>query len=234
VEHGELTISGRGEAVRTRLVLVRVDPRAVRVSLELGLSAEGAPRWRAGAVSRDVLAAVNAGQFGDRLPWGLVVLDGARLFPAGDGPLVTTVAVDSAGAVALTHGGLAAGAPRWAFQSYPTLLAGGVVPAALRGERRGLDVRHRDGRVALGLLHDGKVIVAMTRFDAFGEALGFVPLGLTTPEMAAVMGALGARDAVMLDGGISAQLMLRERDGRARVWPGVRAVPLALVVTALP
>jgi exopolysaccharide biosynthesis protein len=46
--------------------------------------------------------------------------------------------------------------------------------------------------------------------------------------MAAVLGALGARDAVMLDGGISAQMILR--DGEAvRTWPGLRAVPLALV-----
>jgi hypothetical protein len=51
--------------------------------------------------------------------------------------------------------------------------------------------------------------------------------------MAAVMGALGARDAVMLDGGISAQLLLRERPGgHVHRWPGLRKVPLALLVRA--
>ncbi|MBC7898394.1 MAG: phosphodiester glycosidase family protein [Cytophagaceae bacterium] len=66
-----------------------------------------------------------------------------------------------------------------------------------------------------------------------GGALDFVPFGLTTPEMAAVMGALGARDAVMLDGGISSQLLIRDPAG-VRRWTGLREVPLALVVRARP
>jgi hypothetical protein len=74
--------------------------------------------------------------------------------------------------------------------------------------------------------------VALTRFDGAGEALGFVPLGLTVPEMAALMGALGARQAVLLDGGISAQMMVREPQGTSRVWRGVRRVPLGLVARA--
>jgi hypothetical protein len=75
-------------------------------------------------------------------------------------------------------------------------------------------------------------VLAMTRFDALGPDLGFVPFGLTTPEMAAVMGALGARDAVMLDGGISAQVLLRTGvAGGEERWPGLRDVPLAMVLT---
>jgi hypothetical protein len=35
---------------------------------------------------------------------------------------------------------------------------------------------------------------------------------------------------VSLDGGISAQLMLRTIDATLLRWPGIRAVPLALVV----
>jgi hypothetical protein len=45
------------------------------------------------------------------------------------------------------------------------------------------------------------------------------------------MGALGASRAVLLDGGISSQLLLRE-PGRTRTWPGMRKVALGLV--ALP
>ena len=41
---------------------------------------------------------------------------------------------------------------------------------------------------------------------------------------------LGATDAVLLDGGISAQLMLRDSTGTAHRWPGTRRVPLGLVV----
>jgi hypothetical protein len=46
------------------------------------------------------------------------------------------------------------------------------------------------------------------------------------------MGALGCRRAVLLDGGISGQLAVRESDGRLRSWSGMRYVPLGLVVTA--
>jgi hypothetical protein len=43
------------------------------------------------------------------------------------------------------------------------------------------------------------------------------------------MGALGARRALLLDGGISGQLLVRE-EGRTRSWAGLRKVPLGLVV----
>jgi hypothetical protein len=109
------------------------------------------------------------------------------------------------------------------------LLQDGVVPASLREAGMGVDVAHRDARLALGTLADGRVVIALTRFDALGESLGRVPFGLTSAEMAAVMGALGCRQALLLDGGISGQLMVREADGSARSWPGTRSVPLGLV-----
>jgi hypothetical protein len=34
---------------------------------------------------------------------------------------------------------------------------------------------------------------------------------------------------VLLDGGISAQLLVRDAHGRARRWPGLRRVPMGLV-----
>ena len=43
------------------------------------------------------------------------------------------------------------------------------------------------------------------------------------------MRALGCREAILLDGGISGQLMVREAGGAARTWPGIRSVPLGLV-----
>jgi hypothetical protein len=160
------------------------------------------------------------------------MIDGHQVLPPGGGPLVTTIAIDSAGTVRFLHGGATSAAARWAFQSYPTLLAADRVPTPLRESNAALDVAHRDARVAIGQLSDGRLVIAMTRFRALGERLGFVPFGLTTPEMAAVMGALGARDAVMLDGGISAQLLVADATGERRVWPGIRAVPLGLVIQA--
>jgi hypothetical protein len=44
-----------------------------------------------------------------------------------------------------------------------------------------------------------------------------------------VMGGLGCRQSLMLDGGISGQLRIREAGGSPRTWPGTRSVPLGLV-----
>jgi len=105
----------------------------------------------------------------------------------------------------------------------------GVVPAALRREDAGVDLRHRDCRLALGVLRDGRILIALTRFDGLGGVLAPLPFGPTTPEMAALMGALGAQRAVLLDGGISGQLLVRDEDGATHLWEGWRRVPLGLV-----
>ena len=232
VEWGELLLRGPGEAWRTRLVVARLDPARLRLSLDTAFHRRQAA-WRIDDAPADALFAANAGQFVHTLPWGWVVLDGRSYLAPGRGPLVSTVLVDSLGAVRWQHGTLPGGAParhvQWAFQSYPTLLDAGVVPAALRDSGGGaINLEHRDARLALGALADGRLLVALTRFDALGERFGLVPFGLTVPETAAVMGALGARDAVLLDGGISAQMLVRDGDTTRR-WPGLRPVPLALV-----
>jgi exopolysaccharide biosynthesis protein len=120
-----------------------------------------------------------------------------------------------------------------AFQSYPMLLTGdGEVPAILRasGPSPSIDLAHRDSRVAIGELRDGRILIALTRFNALGDAAAKVPFGLTIPEMSALMGALGCRRAVSLDGGISGQLAVRESAGGLHKWTAWRFVPLGLVV----
>jgi exopolysaccharide biosynthesis protein len=249
VEQAELRLAGSGEAWRTRVVLVRADPRRVRLSLAAAVAA--APRrgaWTVDSAPAHAALAVNAGQFRGATPWGWVVHEGREHRAPGQGPLAPAVVVDSAGRVALVPAdridtvraahaaALARGAPapvREAFQSYPALLADGQVPGALCAPGRGVDLTHRDARLALGVLPDGRVLLALTRFDALGGALGAVPFGPTVPEAAALMGALGARDAVLLDGGISAQLLVRDpaAPDAPRRWPGLRAVPLGLVAT---
>jgi exopolysaccharide biosynthesis protein len=165
-----------------------------------------------------------------------VVLNGRQFLPPGSGPLATAVAVDSSGAVrwigpdSLKDPNVRRGAVA-AFQSYPTLLnAEGEIPLPLREPGRGIDVEHRDARLGIGALSDGRLLIVLTRFDALGESLGSIPFGPTIPEFAALMGALGARQAVALDGGISGQLLVRDADG-AHTWRGLRKVPMALVVT---
>ena len=238
VEWGELRLAGAGEARRLRAVVVRIDPRLVRLRLDTAFSAGGDhAAWTVDDARPDVIAAVNVGQFIRTLPWGWVVLDGREFLPPGAGPLATAVAVDSSGAVRwigpddVTNPTVRRGVVA-AFQSYPTLLAAdGAVPAALREPGRGIDVEHRDARLGIGALPDGRLLIVLTRFDAFGESLGSIPFGPTIPEFAALMGALGARQAVALDGGISGQMLVRDAEG-THTWRGLRKVPMALV--ALP
>jgi hypothetical protein len=72
-------------------------------------------------------------------------------------------------------------------------------------------------------------LIVLTRFG--GTRL---PFGPTTPEMAAIMGALGCRRAMLLDGGLSGQLMFRDAQGRANRWPGLRSVPIGLLAFPKP
>lgn len=246
--YAEIPLRGDGEAWRTRAILVRLDPARVALSLDtlftVGRDANGyvdrRANWRLAAAPPGAILAVNAGQFVTTLlgtlPWGWTVLDGREWQAPGTGPLSSAVVIDSMGRVTLRPPSALA-APnrragvRWAFQSFPTLLeADGVVPAALRSPDGGVDLTHRDTRLAIGVQRDGTVLIALTRFDVFGPTLGAVPFGLTTPEMAALMGALGCARAVMLDGGISAQMHLRDAGGTLRRWPGWRRVPMGLVV----
>lgn len=233
VEWSELVLAGSGEAWRTRVIVARIDPREVQLRLDTAFARDGAPAWTVDRAGTTSVFAVNAGQFLQTMPWGRVALEGSEWLGAGSGPLSSTVLIDGSGVPRIDHTPAGADArTAWAFQSYPTLLRSGEVPLELRGDTKSIDVEHRDARAAIGIDASGRVIVALTRFDALGSTLGFVPFGLTTPEMTAVMGALGARDAVMLDGGISGQMLIRDADGTAHVWRGTRRVPLALVAEA--
>jgi hypothetical protein len=235
IEYGELQLSGAGEAWRTRVVVARLDPRRVTLSLEAAFTEDAL--WTVGDAGSSAALAVNAGQFRGRLPWGWVVTDRRQLISPGQGPLAGAVVVDRSGAVRIVPPGAVAaeqrrGEAREAFQSYPMLLENGAPPEALVRSGLGVAVDHRDARLALGTLPDGRVVIALTRFDALGPRLGRLPFGFTSAEMAKVMRALGCRDAILLDGGISGQLMVREEGGAARTWAGIRSVPLGLV--ALP
>jgi len=237
---GEIILAGQGESWRTRLVVAQLDPRRMRLRLDSAFTSERLPDWTLARTPASSAMAVNAGQFESTIPWGWVVMDGHRWLPAQHGPLAPALMQDDHGILKWIPGDsvaqVAAGNDpvRWAFQSYPALLEGDSVVYPLRTDGRGVSVTHRDARAAICLTHDGSVIVALTRFDGLGRTFGFIPFGLTAPEMAAVMGELGCRDAMLLDGGISAQLLVRDASGRSHRWPGMRAVPLALLAERLP
>jgi hypothetical protein len=234
LEWGQLSLSGDGEAFRVRVIVARLDPGALELRLVRppDLPRSGG-RWDISEAPAHAVLALNAGQFVDR-PWGWIVQDGAEVQRPGSGPLAAAVVLDTAGRMRLVPPDSidsVRGAARLGFQSYPTLLQNdGEIPRPVREDGLGVNLAHRDARLALGELRDGRILIAMTRFEGLGGVLANVPLGLTTPEMAAVMGALGARRAVLLDGGVSSQLLIREGT-RTRRWPGWRRVPLGLVAT---
>ena len=236
LEWASLRLACAAPAWRARLVVARLDPRQVALSLEMDLTRDQRPAWSIDRAPRDALLAVNAGQFVGAMPWGWVSIGGRQILRPGRGPLASVFAIDAAGRVHWVHGDslAATGGVVTGFQSYPTLLAGdGLVPPVFGTAGGGLNLDHRDARLALGETRDGRLLVVLTRFDVMGDLAGGLPLGPTTPEMAAIMGALGARDAVMLDGGISAQLLLRDATGGPPLrWAGLRKVPLALIARA--
>jgi exopolysaccharide biosynthesis protein len=231
----ELELRGSGEAWRTRLVVARVDPSRVRFQLDTAFTVKREANWTLDHAPGAALLAINAGQFEATMPWGWVAIDGRRWLPAQNGPLSAALMEDTDGVLHWVraediHRVSNEIVARWAFQSYPAVLAGDSILPPLREGGRGVDVEHRDARAGICLTRSGELVVAITRFDAVGGALHFIPLGLTVPEMGAVLGALGCRDAMLLDGGISARLRLRDARGKPHDWEGLRPVPLALVV----
>lgn len=241
VELAELALAGNGEAWRLSVVVVRLDPRRTRLRVAVRQRGD-AGAWTIDSAPPRALVAMNGGQFVGASPWGWVVERGRLRWTAGRGPLSSAVVQDSSGRfdwreaeALLPRGGERApsrAGVETAIQSYPTLLRDdGEVPAMLRARNRFIDVGHRDARLAVGRDREGRLLVALTRFGALGAVLDLVPFGPTVPEMAALMGALGARQAMMLDGGLSAQLLVRDGAERRR-WAGLRKVPLGLWVEA--
>jgi hypothetical protein len=238
LEWTELELRGRGEARRIKVVAVRLEPARFRLSLENGMAPGGFLHvWTLDRAPAEAALALNAGMFEGDGAWGWAVHAGVEYRPPRTGPLAAAVVVDSLGAVHLVDDARVAalrssaglGGIREAFQSYPRLLQdGGELPAMLTNPGEDINLQHRDARLALGLDAGGRLIVALTRFDALGPSLGSVPFGLTIPETALVMRGLGAESAVALDGGISAQLLLRDAAREEHRWPGLRAVPLGL------
>jgi len=223
--------------VRNRLVVARMPASRVRFTLEIARDGGHMLPWSLEQAPADAQLAVNAGQFTDDGPWGWVVHKQRELQPPGSGALAGAFVVDSGGAVTLVT---PEEIPAWratrraieAVQSYPMLLIGdGRAPAALCDTAAGLDLTHRDTRLAIGLTTDARgqvqVLFVLSRYEVPGGGPTRIPIGPTTPEMAEILRRLGAHRALMLDGGLSAQMLVRSAADSAR-WPGWRSVPLAL------
>ena len=224
---GAFEVRTAGRVWTNSVAVVEVDPGRIRFELAAG------PRWerrRADEAMADsgVVLAVNTGLFRkDGSPQGLVLLRGTRRSAAA-GWLDAVVAIEDGTLRVLDVGGARTlGADASAFQTLPWLVRDGRVVLGVSSGVR-LSRTHRDRRLTLCLGDDGLVRFLLSNFEVFGQAAGRVPVGLTIPEQATVAAAAGCRDAVALDGGISAQLAVR---GSARVqrMPGWREVPLLML-----
>ncbi len=231
LEEGRLELTGAGVAWRIAVLLARADPARLRFALDMAPGPADA--WTIDRAPAAVLA-VNAGQFRGGTPWGWLVRDGRELQAPGVGPLSAALVVRPGGRLALLDAEEIAAARGQgdilaAFQSYPALLVGdGQVPEPLRTPGLGVDLRHRDGRLAICMLRDGHLLFALTRFLSPESPLARLPFGPTAPEMAALMGALGCQRALLLDGGLSGQMRLRA-GAHALRWAELRGVPVGLV-----
>jgi hypothetical protein len=235
----ELDLSAGALGLPVRAVAVRLDPARFDLRLELKTESNGMTgAWTIDDAGAPAALALNAGQFKETGPWGWLVMNGAERSAPGSGPLSVGVAVTDAGRVRWIAPDALGAARRdrsvsWAFQTYPLLLLDGKVPPLARDPEL-VDQDHRDARLILGERPDGALIVLLTRFDLAGRAAERVPIGLTVPESVTLMRSLGVRHAAMLDGGLSAQLLLRDPGGSVAAWKGLRRVPLALVATPRP
>ena len=229
----EMPMANDGPLSVVRAIAIRLDPVLLR--FELATRDDGSRGgWTIDRMPGTAVVAFNAGQFSGVWPWGWVVENGVESQEPGVGTLSMAFVVDSAGRVSLVTPKELSGVrghTQLAFQSYPALLVDGTEPWELQSRGRGVDLQHRDSRLALCVLDDGSLVVAITRFTALGRQGETLPWGPTVPEMAAFMRSLGCERAMLLDGGISSQLAVRSPAGELSRWANWRAVPLGLVVS---
>jgi exopolysaccharide biosynthesis protein len=217
-----------------RWIAIRIEPDRYRFQLDTATRDDrmrGA--WTVASMPDDGVIAFNAGQFNAGFPWGWVVRDGVELQPPRSGKLAMAFTVDRDGkAELLTPGELPSKRERvvLAFQSYPALLVDGEVPWELQAPGRGVDLSHRDSRLAICTLGNDGLVIAITRFTGLGARGEILPWGPTVREMAEHMRSLGCKRAMLLDGGLSSQLAVRNQTGLVRSWTNWRPVPVGLVI----
>lgn len=232
----EMPMAKSGPLSAVQAIVVRIDPAKVQFALDTATRDYGTRgAWTSDQLPANAMLAANTGQFIGGVMWGWVVRDGTELSAPGTGTLAMSFVVDSSGAPALLTPAETAtrrNHVRLAFQSYPALLTDdGSAPFELQARGRGVNLDHRDSRLAIGQLADGSIVIVLTRFTALGSAGATMPFGPTVGEMSLFMQTLGCQRAMLLDGGISSQLSVRQATGDVRHWTNWRKVPMGLVVT---
>jgi hypothetical protein len=238
-------------ALPVRVVLARLDTRVLRFRLAAAADGAGhAGPWTVDRAPADAAGGAQRRPVHRRRPLGVDRARRARTAgrraaapsPARSSstpPPGRVVGADSGGGVLSAAWRAGDRRVALALQSYPTLLDGRRRGAdgAPHDHRGAIDRGHRDApprrrRAARRAAPRRPHPLRRPPRHRRGAAAARLPVGLTVPEAAALLGALGARRAVLLDGGLSAQLLVRRAAGAPARWPGLRAVPLGLVAAA--
>jgi exopolysaccharide biosynthesis protein len=190
------------------------------------------------ATHASVLGGVNADFFSlaNGVPVNLLVVNGHMLTPPAKPPVL---AFDSAGVphietFALRDGRLAPFHPLNAVGGRPRLVRDSVIVGEVDTEGQASFNVGRNPRTAAGLARGGRRLILVV---VDGRQMPYSD-GMSLREMAGLMLALGARDAINLDGGGSTTLVYADPDsaGRLRIAnrpsdkEGERAVGDALAI----
>ncbi|MES2124916.1 MAG: phosphodiester glycosidase family protein [Gemmatimonadota bacterium] len=232
MERVEFPLAERGLLASVHVIAFRLQPCGATLEFVERTRYEGLRgAWAVDSMDATSVLAINGGQFREGSPWGWIVRDGVERQAPGIGSLGMALVLDGGAVKLLRPDEIAAarGTVREAMQSYPTLLVDGEMPPPLRAPGRGVDLEHRDSRLAIGVDAEGRVLVVLTRFKGLPGAGGTLPLGPTIPELARVMHRLGAVRAMGLDGGLSSQLAARAADGSVERYTNWRLVPMGIV-----
>lgn len=229
LRRGEFEVRTASGYLRNSMAIIELDP--TRFHFSLGITPPAARRSAAEWLASDtsLILTSNTGLFRvNGTPQGLVLIEGRRHSALAGWLDAVVVLEGSSVQITDVEGARRLPPAASAFQTLPWLIRGGrVVYGYTNGLR--LSRTHRDRRITLCLAENGTVRLLLSNFEVFGASAGTVPIGLTIPEQAALAAGAGCRDAVALDGGISAQIALRAGP-RIVKMPGWRKVPLMLLV----
>ena len=225
---GRFEVRAAGGLLANSVAIVEIDPARYRFSLAAahGFAPRAADAWMA---DTGLTAAFNTGLFRkDGSPQGVVLIDGARYGSRAEWLDAAVTVEDGVPRLLDPVATDALGAGASAFQVLPWLVRGGRVALGVTSGLR-LSRTHRDRRFTFCLEPGGMVQLLLSNFEVFGQPAGTIPAGLTMPEQATIAAAAGCADAVALDGGISAQLVVRF-PRRVHRMPGWREVPLMMLI----
>ncbi len=184
----------------TSVVAVKgADRAANRIKTTTMLGALAPARQVMGGVNGDFFSLANG------TPVGMLVVDGRIFTPPVNQPVL---AFDSAGVPHIDTFTLRAGAlspfyPRYAVGGRPLLIRDSVVVGAVDADGQASFNVGRNPRTAAGLARGGRRVIFAV-ID--GRQMPYSD-GMSLRETAALMLALGARDAINLDGGGSSTLV---------------------------